>query len=97
MKHFDDIPISKIKTMVGYQTNPDMYDSEAKVKEVAVDLPVQPEPEFLPRRASIDGGDSDGEEDSGPIEERVAHSLWKVRSRAFKEINQHFYNDYAKY
>ncbi len=50
MKHFDDIPISKIKTMVGYQTNPDMYDSEAKVKDVPVDQPVQPEPEGLPRR-----------------------------------------------
>jgi len=33
MKHFDDIPISRIKTMVGYQTNPDMYNSEAKIKD----------------------------------------------------------------
>lgn len=40
MKHFDDIPISKIKTMVGYQTNPDMYDSEAKIKEVAAEIPI---------------------------------------------------------
>jgi len=39
MKHFDEIPISKIKTMVGYQTNPDMYNSDAKVKEVSVDAP----------------------------------------------------------
>ncbi len=46
MKHFDEIPISKIKTMVGYQTNPDMYNSEHKLKEpvAPVEVPVQPEP-----------------------------------------------------
>jgi hypothetical protein len=31
MSHFDDIPISKIKTMVGYQTHADMYRSGAKL------------------------------------------------------------------
>lgn len=33
MKHFDDIPISKIKTMVGYQTNAEMYREEAKLPQ----------------------------------------------------------------
>lgn len=37
MKNFDEIPINKIKTMVGYQTNPDMYKSEAKVKVIQAD------------------------------------------------------------
>jgi hypothetical protein len=40
MRHFDEIPINKIKTMVGYQTNPEMYNSEAKVKEVALEAQV---------------------------------------------------------
>jgi len=90
MKHFDEIPISKIKTMVGYQTNPDMYNSDAKVKEVPVDAPTQSEMynvENQNRKGSIDGEESDGDEGSGPLEERVSHTLWKVRSRAFKEIN----------
>jgi len=39
------------------------------------------------RKGSIDGEESDGDEGSGPLEERVSHTLWKVRSRAFKEIN----------
>lgn len=33
MKDFDDIPITKIKAMVGYQTNPEMYKSDAKHKD----------------------------------------------------------------
>ena len=76
-----------------------MYNSDAKVKEVPADAPTQSDMynvEAQNRKASIDGEDSEGEEGSGPLEERVAHSLWKVRLRAFKEINQHFYNDYAK-
>lgn len=33
MKDFDDIPINKIKSMVGYQTNIDMYSTEAKLPQ----------------------------------------------------------------
>ena len=33
MSNFDDIPISKIKNMVGYQTNIDMYKSDAKLPQ----------------------------------------------------------------
>lgn len=32
MSQFDDIPIQKIKKMVGYQTNADMYKSDAKLQ-----------------------------------------------------------------
>ena len=87
MKHFDDIPISRIKTMVGYQTNPDMYNSEAKIKEQQPDeQPVQPEPTTYSKEPKNDEY-SDGDDDSRPLDERVMDSMWKVRLRAFKEIN----------
>jgi len=33
MANFDDIPITKIKTMVGYQTAPEQYGSDARIRE----------------------------------------------------------------
>jgi len=38
MKHFDDIPISKIQKMTGYQTHPKDYEKE---KDEAVAAPNQ--------------------------------------------------------
>ena len=31
MSHFDDIPISKIKNMVGYQTDQGMYEGDVRL------------------------------------------------------------------
>jgi len=43
---------------------------------------------------------NDSEEDDDEmyktLEERVISRQWKVRMEAFKQINQHFYNDYAR-
>lgn len=96
MSQFDDIPINKIKTMVGYQTNIGMYEADAK-------LPPSEEHEGpdVKAYAAIKGdqqNDSDGDEDELglPLEERVHAAQWKTRMRAAKEINQLFYNDYAK-
>lgn len=32
-----------------------------------------------------------------PLAERSVHPNWKVRLESYKEINQQFYSDYAKY
>ena len=85
MQNFDEIPINKIKTMVGYQTEPYMYTSDMKHKDSQQSMPEVPEfPQEVETPSDL------------PLEERVQDTVWKVRQQAFKEINQQFYNDYAQ-
>ena len=58
---------------------------------------MQPEPTNYNKESKTNEDYSDGDDDSRSIDERVMDSMWKVRLRAFKEINQLFYNDYAKF
>ena len=98
MSQFDDIPISKIKKMVGYQTNADMYRSDAKL-QTPEDSGHFQEHQLRESqgRADLpyDSDESEGEA-SMSIEEKTQSSQWKTRLRATKQINQLFYNDYAK-
>lgn len=104
MSNFDDIPINKIKSMVGYQTNVDMYRADAKLPPQAEE---QMDPNAQAPKGQYDGvkesvtprgeNSDDSENEEGlSLEERLISRLWKVRMRAAKEINQLFYNDYAK-
>ena len=98
MSQFDDIPISKIKKMVGYQTNAEMYRSDAKLQtpEDSGHLQEHQLRESQGRADhAYDSDESEGEA-SMSIEEKTQSSQWKTRLRATKQINQLFYNDYAK-
>jgi len=81
MKHFDDIPISKIQKMTGYQTHPMDFEKEKG------DSP----------RGEVQADDENVDASHLPLGERVLHANWRVRLEAYKEINQLFYTDYAKY
>jgi hypothetical protein len=96
MSNFDDIPISKIKNMVGYQTNQDMYREEAKHPEDEGYVEPKPYPVIKEQTPKGEGSDDSEDEEGLSLEERLMARQWKVRMRACKEINQLFYNDYAK-
>jgi hypothetical protein len=81
MKHFDDIPISQIQKMTGYQTHPKDYVNE---KDSV------PQQQMVDENEQVDASHL-------PLGERVINSNWRVRLEAYKEINQLFYSDYAKY
>jgi hypothetical protein len=40
--------------------------------------------------------DEDHEGDNLPVIDRIDHPKWKVRMRAYKNINDLFYNEHAK-
>ena len=44
-------------------------------------------------RAIVALEDEDAE--SQPLEERIQHVKWNIRLKAYKEMNNLFYNDYA--
>jgi len=83
--------------MVGYQTNQEMYKSDAK-------LPEEPDGAIDPKQFHLikenaptgDGSDESDGEEAHSLEERVFSTKWKVRMLAYKEVNQLFYNDFAK-
>lgn len=89
MRHFDDIPISKIKTMVGYQTNAEMYREEAKLphEEESTTAGAKTAYEQVPAQAKGDGEDDSEGDLELSIEERLQSRKWKCRLRAIKEIN----------
>lgn len=91
MRHFDDIPISQIRKMPGYQTNYDVADGKNTAAE----------PGAFDENPSVNptGGLSLEDEDAQAraLDERVMHSKWNIRLAAYKEINNVFYSDYAEY
>ena len=70
--------------MHGYQTGKEMYDGEAMAAQNEDPM------------ANDDPYDNDVDA-SKPLTERVYNAKWKIRHEAFKEINQLFYNEYAKF
>jgi hypothetical protein len=90
MRHFDDIPISQIRKMPGYQTGANMQDQEANGRPSLTDntggLVVAP---------TEQNDDLEGLNVS--LSERVIHQNWRIRLEAFKQINKLFYSDYAAY
>lgn len=90
MQHFDDIPISQIQKMPGYQTGAEMQNGAASSKNVA-----SLGPDSNPN--ALAGSLEDEEAQLRPLEERCQHANWKIRIAAYKEINNMFYNDYARF
>jgi hypothetical protein len=72
MSHFDDIPISKIKNMVGYQTDQGMYEGDVR-------LPVEQEGISDPKNYGVikeqtprgEGSDESDGETGLSLEERI--------------------------
>ena len=87
MKHFEDIPISQIQKMTGYQTHPKDYgvDKDFNPLHPVFHKNVEKEEEIEVDVCNLALG------------ERLLHPNWRVRLEAYKEINQLFYSDYAKY
>lgn len=90
MAHFDDIPINKIKTMVGYQTNADMYRADAKLPEQEQEQPNHKMYDGVKDEQVQQSDDSDNENVGLSIEERLQARKWKTRLRACKDINTIF-------
>ena len=82
MRNFDDIPISKIQKMPGYQTGAELAN--------ALDDDVgQPPANFGVSPRGADAGDHPVVPDMA-LEDRARDGAWKVRLEAFKEIRQLF-------
>jgi len=74
LAHFDDIPIHQLHKADGYQIR-NIDDSEIKQD----------------RRDNRGGNESDGDEIANmSLKDQVFHPTWKIRSSAFKKINQLF-------
>ena len=90
MMNFDDIPISKIQKMPGYQTGLGMQDGTAQGDVYA-------HPDEQPNGAAPGGNLEDEEAAAKPLAERVMNPKWSIRLAAYKEIHNLFYSDYAQY
>ena len=86
---FDDIPISKIQKMPGYQTGAGMMEKGAQGDVYA--------PEDSATTGAPAGSLEDEEAAAMPLAERVMDSKWSIRLAAYKEIHNLFYSDYATY
>jgi len=86
MRHFDDIPISQIQKMPGYQTGDNMPKVTTMMEEY---------PNSRQTNAGALGSLEDEDAQCRPIEERTQNAKWNIRLAAYKEMNNLFYNDYA--
>ena len=88
MAHFDDIPISKIQKMPGYQTGAMMGD--ASTEDTTPTSGADPV-------GGVPGNLEDEDALEKPLAERAQNPSWKIRIAAYKEINNLFYSDYAQF